>query len=105
MPGRLPVACIPLVSCCLGEEQYHTWYSSFCTFRFVLLFGQVVAEGPAWECARIEGQRGADEIATEDEDEAPGHEAKVEGALSLLVELDQVWCWCYDVEVLTMSLY
>lgn len=46
---------------------------------------QVVADGPVWECARIEGQFGADAM-----DEAPDYEARVQGALSLLVELDQV---------------
>lgn len=46
---------------------------------------QVVADGPVWECARIEGQFGAGAL-----DEAPDYEAEVQGALSLLVELDQV---------------
>lgn len=48
-------------------------------------FDQVVADGPAWECARIEGQFGVTAMG-----DAPGHEARIQGALSLLVELDQV---------------
>lgn len=53
-------------------------------------FGQVVADGPAWECARIEGQFGVAAMG-----EAPRHEAKIQGALSLMAELDQVpQCRC-----------
>eukprot|EP00903_Cladosiphon_okamuranus_P019656 g18070.t4 len=48
-------------------------------FRFT-----VVASSPAWECARIEGHVGVTPMG-----ESPGHEARIQGALSLLVELDQ----------------
>lgn len=54
-----------------------------------ILQWQAVADGPAWECARIEGQFGTDAVG-----EAPDYEARVQGALSLLVELDQVWYPC-----------
>lgn len=49
---------------------------------------QVVGDGPVWECARLQGhgsQVGADPVG-----EAPGHETRIRGALSLLVEVDQV---------------
>lgn len=46
---------------------------------------QVVAKGPVWEFFSIEGELDDDVVG-----EAAGCETRVQGALSLLVELDQV---------------
>lgn len=42
-----------------------------------------------WECTTVEGELPDDATATS---ETTGYEARLKGSLSLLVELDQVWC-------------
>ncbi|CAM9591597.1 unnamed protein product, partial [Scytosiphon promiscuus] len=49
-------------------------------FRFT-----VVGDGPVWECARIEGLVNISAVG-----DIPGQETRIQGALSLLVELDQM---------------
>ncbi|CAM9107710.1 unnamed protein product, partial [Ectocarpus fasciculatus] len=61
-----------------GDPEVDDW-----GFRFT-----VVADGPVWECARLQSH--GDQVGAKAVGEAPGHETRLRGALSLLVEVDQM---------------
>ena len=73
----------------VSQQQYHGGIAMACRSFSSVWCGKVVAKGHVWECTTVEGENPDDATVLS---ETTSYEARVKGSLSLLVELDQVWC-------------